>query len=170
MRSLALILILPLLLGAKSKDSGLISFHLESGQENQKEESVQIRVSQKIFNIFKKPAFNQRDIDSFYPFLSEDGESYGISFKLKKKKIKELSTLSTVARGRRLVTVLGMQPVDYVVIDGPIQHGYITCWKGFTEKSIEKFKSLKIKLIEPQSSDSIISPPEPLPELIDPQE
>ena len=66
--------------------------------------------------------------------------------------------------------MLGMQPVDYVVIDGPIQHGYITCWKGFTEKVLKNSKSLKIKLIEPQSSDSIISPPEPLPELIDPQE
>ena len=88
MRSLALILILPLLLGAKRKDSGLISFHLESGQENQKEESVQIRVSQKIFNIFKKPAFNQRDIDSFYPFLSEDGESYEYPSSLRKRKSK----------------------------------------------------------------------------------
>ena len=93
-----------------------------------------------------------------------------MSFKLKKKKIKELSTLSTVARGRRLVTVLGMEPVDFVVIDGPIEHGYITCWKGFTEKSIEKFKSLKIKLIEPQAPRSTIIPPEPLPQNINPPE
>ena len=158
------------MLGAKRKDSGLISFHLESGEGNQKEKTVQIRVSQKVFSVFKEPSFSQRDIDGFYPFLSEDGESYGMSFKLKKKKIKELSTLSTVARGRRLVTVLGMEPVDFVVIDGPIEHGYITCWKGFTEKSIEKFKSLKIKLIEPQAPSSSIIPPEPLPQNINPPE
>ena len=71
MRSLALILILPLMLGAKRKDSGLISFHLESGEGNQKEQTVQIRVSQKVFSVFKEPSFSQRDIDGFYPFLSE---------------------------------------------------------------------------------------------------
>ena len=167
MKSLALILMLLMVLGAKRKDSGLISFHLESGQESKKEESIQIRVSNKIFSVLKKPSFNQRDIDGFYPFLSEDGESYGISFKLKKKKAEELSTLSTVARGRRLVTVLGMEPVDFVVIDGPIQHGHITCWKGFTEKSIGKFESLGLNLIEPKGPTSTIAPPEPLPQQID---
>ena len=33
------------MLVAKRKDSGLISFHLESGEGNQKEQTVQIRVS-----------------------------------------------------------------------------------------------------------------------------
>ena len=49
------------MLGAKRKDSGLISFHLESGEGNQKEQTVQIRVSQKVFSVFKEPSFSQRD-------------------------------------------------------------------------------------------------------------
>ena len=65
-----------------------------------------------------------------------------MSFKLKKNQ--RISTLSTVARGRRLVTVLGMEPVDFVVIDGPIEHGYITCWKGFTKRVLKNLKVLKL--------------------------
>ena len=60
-----------------------------------------------------------------------------------------------------------MEPVDFVVIDGPIQHGHITCWKGFTEKSIGKFESLGLNLIEPKGPTSTITPPEPLPQQID---
>ena len=88
MRSLALILILPLLLGAKRKDSGLISFHLESGQENQKEESVQIRVSQKSSIFLRSLVFNQRDIDIFIPFCQKTERAMEYPSSLRKRKLK----------------------------------------------------------------------------------
>ena len=54
------------MLGAKRKDSGLISFHLESGEGNQKEQTVQIRVSQKVFSVFKNSdSFNKKESKLF---------------------------------------------------------------------------------------------------------
>jgi hypothetical protein len=49
--------------------------------------------------------------------------------------------------------------MDFVVIDGPISHGFLTCWKGFNEKHIERFKDAGLKLITPEKTSPTINPP-----------
>lgn len=144
---------------AKRKDSGLIGFHLELAESESQKDSVKVNINAKVYQVLIKPAFNQKDIEGFYPFLTEKGESFGISFKLKKKASTKLQTLSTVATGRRLFTVFGTNPMDFVVIDGPISHGFLTCWKGFNEKHIERFKDAGLKLITPEKTSPTINPP-----------
>ena len=146
-------------IAAKRRDSGTISFHLESAESESQKNTVKVNINSKVHQVLIKPIFKQKDIDGFYPFLTEKGESFGISFKLKKKAATELQTLSTVATGRKIFTVFGNDPVDFVVIDGPISHGYLTCWKGFNEKHIERFKDAGLQLITPKNEGPIINPP-----------
>ena len=146
-------------IAAKRRDSGTISFHLESAESESQKNTVKVNINSKVHQVLIKPIFKQKDIDGFYPFLTEKGESFGISFKLKKKAATELQTLSTVATGRKIFTVFGNDPIDFVVIDGPISHGYLTCWKGFNEKHIERFKDAGLQLITPKNEGPIINPP-----------
>ena len=146
-------------ISAKRRDSGTISFHLESAESESQKNTVKVNINSKVHQVLIKPIFKQKDIDGFYPFLTEKGESFGISFKLKKKAATELQTLSTVATGRKIFTVFGNDPIDFVVIDGPISHGYLTCWKGFNEKHIERFKDAGLQLITPKNEGPIINPP-----------
>ena len=146
-------------IAAKRRDSGTISFHLESAESESQKNTVKVNINSKVHQVLIKPIFKQKDIEGFYPFLTEKGESFGISFKLKKKAATELQTLSTVATGRKIFTVFGNDPIDFVVIDGPISHGYLTCWKGFNEKHIERFKDAGLQLITPKNEGPIINPP-----------
>ena len=154
-----LFLLLLFLTAAKRKDSGLMSFHLESAGSESQKDTVKVNIDAKVYQVLIKPAFNQKDIEGFYPFLTEKGESFGISFKLKKKAATKLQTLSTVATRRKIFTVFGNDPIDFVVIDGPISHGYLTCWKGFNEKHIERFKDAGLRLITPKKEGPTINPP-----------
>ena len=146
-------------IAAKRRDSGTISFHLESAESESQKNTVKVNINSKVHQVLIKPIFKQKDIDGFYPFLTEKGESFGISFKLKKKAATELQTLSTVATGRKIFTVFGNDPIDFVMIDGPISHGYLTCWKGFNEKHIERFQDAGLQLITPKNEGPIINPP-----------
>jgi len=154
-----LFLLLLFTIAAKRKDSGTIGFYLESAGSEAQKETVKVKINSEVHQVLIKPIFNQKDLEGFYPFLTDEGESFGISFKLKKKASAELQTLSTVARGRKIFTVLGNTPVDFVLIDGPISHGYLTCWKGFNENHIERFKDAGLQLITPKNEGPIINPP-----------
>lgn len=156
---LLLVLLLLSSIAAKRKGSGTISFYLESAGSEAPKDTVKVNINSEIHQVLIKPIFNQKDLEAFYPFLTDEGKSFGISFKLKKKAVKELQTLSTVARGRKIFTVFGNAPVDFVIIDSPITHGYITCWKGFNESHIEKFKDSGLRLITPQNEGPVINPP-----------
>jgi len=154
-----LFLLLLFTIAAKRKDSGTIGFYLESAGSEAQKETVKVKINSEVHQVLIKPIFNQKDLEGFYPFLTDEGESFGISFKLKKKASAELQTLSTVARGRKIFTVFGNAPVDFVLIDGPISHGYLTCWKGFNENHIERFKDAGLQLITPKNEGPIINPP-----------
>ena len=154
-----LFLLLLFSIAAKRKDSGTIGFYLESAESEAQKDTVKVNINSQVHQVLIKPIFNQKDVEGFYPFLTEKGESFGISFKLKKKATTELQTLSTVATGRKIFTVFGNNPMDFVVIDGPISHGYLTCWKGFNEKHIERFKDAGLRLITPKKEGPTIKPP-----------
>ena len=69
-------------IAAKRRDSGTISFHLESAESESQKNTVKVNINSKVHQVLIKPIFKQKDIDGFYPFLTEKGESFGISFKL----------------------------------------------------------------------------------------
>lgn len=149
---LTLLLILPFLTAGKRRESTLIGFHLQAGASDPDKNTTKLISGGAPYNARISPEFNQRDITGFYPFLSEDGTTFGTSFRLTKTARKRLQILSSIALGRRLFTVIDSNPIGFVLIDGPITHGYITCWKGLQRKHIEQFKEAGIEQIDIQSS------------------
>ncbi|MFP6873316.1 MAG: hypothetical protein VCA55_07365 [Verrucomicrobiales bacterium] len=149
---LSLFLLLPLLTAGKRRESTLIGFHLQSGKSDPGKNTTKLMLGTTGYQVRTTPEFSQRDIDGFYPFLSEDGSTFGISFQLTKTARQRLQILSTIALGRRLFTVINNKPVDFVIIDGPIAHGYLTCWKGLQRQHVEQFKKAGFKQLEAQST------------------
>ncbi len=147
---LTLLLILPLLTAGKRRESTLIGFHLQSGASDPDKNTTKLISGGAHYMARISPEFNQRDINGFYPFLSEDGTTFGASFRLTKSARKRLQILSSIALGRRLFTVIDSNPIGFVLIDAPITHGYITCWKGLQRKHIEQFKKAGFEQIEIQ--------------------
>jgi len=150
---LSLLLILPLLTAGKRREATLIGFHLQSAKSDPEKNTTKLVVGSGSYNVRSSPEFSRRDIDGFYPFLAKDGTTFGTSFRLTKSGRKRLQILSSIALGRRLFTVIDSDPVDFVLIDRPITHGYITCWKGLQRKHIEQFKKAGLEQIEIQSSE-----------------
>ena len=149
---LSLFLLVPLLTAGKRRESTLIGFHLQSGESDPGKNTTKLMLAGTGYQVRITPEFNQRDIDGFYPFLSEDGSTFGISFRLTKTARQRLHILSTIALGRRLFAVINNKPMDFVLIDAPITHGYLTCWKGLQQQHIEQFKKAGFKQLEEQSS------------------
>ena len=156
---LSILLLLPILTAGKRRESSLISFHLQAGASDPDKNTTKLVFGSTPVNVRISPEFTSRDIDGFYPFDAEDGTSLGTSFRLTKSAGKRLEILSSIALGRRLFTVIDNNPVDFVRIDGPIKHGYITCWKGLNKKHIEQFKKAGLEQIaaeveEPWTDDA----------------
>ncbi len=149
---LSLCLLVPLLTAGKRKESTLIGFHLQSEASDPGKNTTKLILGITGYQVRITPEFNQRDIDGFYPFLSEDGSTFGTSFRLTKAARNRLQILSTIALGRRLFTVINNKPMDFVLIDAPITHGYLTCWKGLQRAHIEQFKKAGFKQLELPSS------------------
>ena len=149
---LSIFLLVPLLTAGKRRESTLIGFHLQSGESDPGKKTTQLVMDSTKYQVRTAQEFNQRDIDAFYPFPSEDGSTFGASFRLTKTARERLQILSTIALGRRLFVVINNKPMDFVLIDGPITHGYLTCWKGLQQQHIEQFKKAGFKQLEKQSS------------------
>ena len=49
-----------------------------------------------------------------------------------------------------LFTVIDSNPIDFVLIDAPIAHGHITCWKGLQQKHFDQFKKAGFEQIDRQ--------------------
>jgi hypothetical protein len=147
---LSLLLILPLLTAGKRRESTMIGCHLQSGASDPDKNTTKLIFDGTPYNVRTSPEFNHRDINGFYPFPSEDGTTFGVSFRLTKTARKRLQILSTIALGRRLFTVIDSNPIDFVLIDAPITHGHITCWKGLQQKHFDQFKKAGFEQIDRQ--------------------
>ena len=73
------------------------------------------------------------------PFPSGTGEMYGALFKLSKAATGRLNSLSNANIGRFLVAQANGRVVDGVLIDKPVNDGFIVIWKGLTQEDIKLF-------------------------------
>ena len=133
-------------LGMGKKDSSVaVRFHVEANPRDG--ESFVIRA--KFHNpdrdgyVGKMPVVTERDIDSVYPVLSEDG-SYGCAFKLDRHGAISLETVSRENRGLTMVAIIsskaGSHQFAEMIIDKPISDGIIYVRKGLTESDIEELQ------------------------------
>ena len=57
------------------------------------------------------------------------------------------------AQGRKLLTVIDSEPVDFIVLNEPIHDGYIVVWGGLTKADLAKFDK-EFPRIQPSKSNT----------------
>ena len=139
--ALGLVVLCSLTISGAKKPQLAVSFHLEGAQfEGAKMvQPIKLGNPAKIYYFRRAPELTQRHIVGYYPFLANDGSSFGAAFKLNQNGADTLITVSTTAQGRRLLTVLNGEPVDFIIMDQPIQDGYIVVWGGLTKADLALF-------------------------------
>ncbi len=147
---LAIATLAPLVLtsGKRRPEVPLVSFHLEAQGDERPRDTVLILIGKTSFRVIVDPQFTVRDVSGFYPFPSEDNKSFGAAFKLNPRAAGKLEELSTVARGRRLATVVDDNAVGAVRFDLPINDGYIVCWSGLSPEHFDQFKAAGLEQLE----------------------
>jgi hypothetical protein len=139
--ALGLVVLCSLTISGARKPTLAISFHLEGAKYDGAKmvQPMKLGSPPQLFYFRRSPELTQRHIQGYYPFLANDGSSFGAAFKLNQNGSDALATLSTIGQGRKLLTVMDGEPIDYIVLDQPIQDGYIVAWGGFTKEDLAKF-------------------------------
>lgn len=118
----------------------LISIHEEATQDEYPKFATPVKLGAdgKQYFFKKVASFTDHDIAYFYPFIAQDGKTYGVGLKLKNKGAEGLKALSLTHQGKLLGCRFSPQTFSAVVIDQPIDHGVIVIWSGLTQKQIKE--------------------------------
>ncbi len=122
----------PVLGGGKKEDKLSVSFHMETeATDNPKMIFPQLTNGTKRF-FSRSPEIATKDFVSFNTFPAQDGEDYGVIFKLKGSATNRFSALTTANQGRWMVSQINGRVVDGILIDKTVNDGFIVIWKGVT--------------------------------------
>jgi hypothetical protein len=89
--------------------------------------------------VFEKiPQFSHTQIAAFHSFPADDGETLGLTLQLDFRGKNALNVLTRTRTGQILLALVNGQPVDFVMIDAPIDDGIITIWRGVTQGVIDE--------------------------------
>jgi hypothetical protein len=89
--------------------------------------------------VFEKiPQFSHQQIAAFHSFPADDGETLGLTLQLDFRGKNALNVLTRTRTGQLLIALVNGQPVDFVMIDTPINDGIITIWRGVTQQVIDE--------------------------------
>jgi hypothetical protein len=128
--ALAMFFILPATAGGKKNENAIIAFHMETDPgDNQTMIFTQFVAGQE--RVFRRmPEIGTKDIESFNPFPSQDGEGYGLVFRIKNNAKHRLAAVTANSSGRWFIARINGRIVDGVVIDKQINDGELVIWKG----------------------------------------
>ncbi len=130
----------PALAGGKADNAAVVSFHLEAdANDNPKMIFPQLAAGE-MRNFKRMPEIMVDDIEGFAPFPSEDGQTYGVAFKLKSNAARRLSAITATNEGRWMLSQVGGQIIEAVLIDKQVDDGIIVVWRGVTIPQIEQFE------------------------------
>lgn len=142
----AIVLLAPALDAGKRRAPSLIGFHLEASEGDRPKKTTRVVLGVQSYNVRLEPAFEQDDIVGFYPFEADDGRTYGSAFKLNDRAARKLASLTSDANGKRIFTVVGTDAIGAVLIDRPVEDGYIVCWKGLRTEHVKAFEGVFPKI------------------------
>ncbi len=127
--------------GNKSRGKA-ISFHLEGEATSSSKFVMPVKLGSEGRQYFfsKAPAFTSSDIEWFYPFTSEDGQSFGAAFRLNDRAALELKDMGRTSPGKLLGISVAGSGLQAVIIDRPVNDGIIVLWKGLTQAHLELFQ------------------------------
>lgn len=128
--------------GTKADTKASLSFHLETdATDNPK--MIFSQLTNGTTRYFRRlPELTTKDVQSFIPFPVENGEGYGIMFKLKETAAKRFAAVTNANQGRWLIAQMNGRVVDGVLIDQPINDGVVVVWKDVTLADVEVFDEL----------------------------
>jgi hypothetical protein len=126
--------------GGKAETNASVSFHMETeATDNPKMIFPQLANGQTRY-FRRMPELTTKDVLSFNPFPSDaGGDDYGIVFKLKDNSAKRLSAITNINQGRWLVAQINGRVIDGVLIDKPVDDGFVVIWKGAALADINVF-------------------------------
>jgi hypothetical protein len=128
--------------GGKKSESFVITFHVEAPAEEAPDFAAPIKLGTEMRQYYfkKVPEVTDRDIAWFYPFVSENGQSFGAAFKLKDKAMDGLKALSLTHQGKLLGARIANAPYSAVMIDRPIEDGVLVVWNGLDKTHLKAFE------------------------------
>ncbi len=145
---LPLVLVLSLFcVSGSRKSKTLVSFHIEAEREEAEIDPggkfiLPLTLGNPPTTYFfqKVPELTNKQVEGFYAFPSRTGEGFGAAFKLDTQGRNRLQSVTALNSGKRLLTTVNTRPVNFVVIDRAISHGYIVVWSGLTAQDIVAFR------------------------------
>ena len=78
------------------------------------------------------PEISTTDIESFRPFPSDDGYSYGVLLKLNRTGAQRLAAVTNANQGKLLMARINGRALDVVQIDRTVNDGLLVIWQGVT--------------------------------------
>jgi len=126
--------------GGKAGGDPAVSFHLETEASDNPRMIFSLDIAGKTRYFRRLPEINARDVAAFRPFPGDDGaNTYGIIFQLKNPAARRLTNLTNANQGRMMLAMVNGRPVDAVMIDKPVDDGFIVIWKGVTDAEIQMY-------------------------------
>ncbi len=145
-RRFAAFLLLPLslvLMGSgKQAKSYLLTVHMESTADEVPKFATPVKLGTEMRQYYFKrvPEITDNDIVYFYPFISQDGATFGAGFKLTPKATQGLKALTLTHQGKLLGIRVEGAPYSAVMIDRPIDDGVFVVWQGLTKNHLKAFE------------------------------
>lgn len=124
--------------GKKAKPI-VLSFHIEAAQEDGVKFAIPVKLGSQGRQYFftRAPVFTEKDIAYYYPFMSKNGTTFGVGFKLKARAAEELKGIALNHQGKLLGIRVAPTHYSAVMIDRPDTPGVITIWEGLTQEHIK---------------------------------
>jgi hypothetical protein len=127
-------------LAMSRKAKYVITFHVQ-GDEMASPRSIfrQAIPGQEHPVIFEKvPMFSHMQVAAIHSFPADDGQTLGLTLRLDFRGSNALGMVTRTRPGQLLLAMINGQPVDYVMIDGPISDGMITIWRGVPQECVDE--------------------------------
>ena len=130
MVALTVIFILPANAGGKKTNNAIVAFHMETdpGDNHTMIFTQFVAGKERVFR--RMPEIGTKDIESFNPFPSQDGEGFGLVFRVKNAAKNRLAAVTANSSGRWFIARINGRVVDGVIIDQQINDGELVVWKG----------------------------------------
>lgn len=132
----ALALAPPVFAGGKKENKASVTFHMETeGTDNPKMIFPQMANGQTRY-FRRTPEVSLKDVTAFSPFPADGDQGFGLMLKLKPTAVNRLAALTAANQRRWLISQVNGRAVDGVLIDKPVNDGFIVIWKGVNDADI----------------------------------
>jgi hypothetical protein len=128
--------------GGNAKDIAAVSFHMETDATDNPKMIFTQEINGRTRYFRRVPEISTNDITAFGPFPSGAGDDFGVAFRLKPNAANRLSAVATANQGRWLIAAVNGRFVDGVIIDKPVNDGFIIIWKGVSLAEINQYDKL----------------------------